>query len=108
MGKGTLRWYGLESLLNPLIYGTVHSRRDKFNKEIKERGTIIKSMNVEARGPKKGRSQKSHEQVSFQENHSCVAQSQKFTMRKTKLGPKRGDKGIVRAGHQEGAAPGKL
>lgn len=45
------------------------STKDKFSKEIKERGPIIKSMSVETKGPKKTRSQKSHEQFSFQENH---------------------------------------
>lgn len=44
------------------------SRRDTFNKEIKEREPITRSTTIEARGPK-GRSQDSQDQVSFQENH---------------------------------------
>lgn len=53
------------------------SRKDKFNKEIKEGGPVISSLSIETRGPKKERSHDSHDKVSFQENHPCVAQCQR-------------------------------
>lgn len=42
-------------------------------------------MSIEAKGPKKGRSQDRHEQVSFQENHPCVVWSQKEETKRLRL-----------------------
>lgn len=66
LGKGTLQWDGLESLLNHHPYmELLDSKRDKFNKELKRGGPIIRNRSIEARGSKKGRNWKNHEQVSF-------------------------------------------
>lgn len=53
------------------------SRGDKFKKRLKRGGPGISSISIKARGPKKGRSRDSHDQVSFQENHPCVARCQR-------------------------------
>ena len=77
-----------------------------LTKRLKRGGSILRRRSIGVTGPKKGRSQDSHEHVSFQENYPCVVWSQKEETKRLRL--KRQSlawKGvmivIMRAGHQD-------
>lgn len=59
---------GIFAESSSFICGMLDSRRDTFNKEIKEGGPVTRCTGIEARSPKV-RSQDSHNQASCQENH---------------------------------------